>query len=78
MKTEEEYDENISDLEQKYENLEQKYFLHICVLVGIIMHLYWANWLLTIPLPIIAYIFAWKLLAKRPFTSNIAEDEQEP
>ena len=73
----EEHLEKVAELELQYEDLEQKYYLHICALIGIILHLYLGNWLVTIIFPLAVFTIFWKYLAKRPFTSNVGSIEEK-
>jgi len=78
MKTKEELLDKLIELESDYENLEQDYYLYISVLTGIILHLYWGKWLISIAIPIVIFWACWKFLAKKPFTSDmdVIEDDE--
>ncbi len=71
----EELNERVAIIEQQYEDLEQNYYLHICALIGVIFHLLWGNWLISIASPLLIYALSWKYLAKKPFTSKIGANQ---
>ncbi len=69
--TEDEFEERIGELELKYEELEQRFYILFTFLVGIGVHLQWHNWFITIFVAVLTYVIGWKFGAEKPFTKGI-------
>ena len=64
------YEDKISELELKYENLESIAWIVFSVLVAVLAHQEWSNWIVTISLAAGVYFVGWKYIAERPFTKG--------
>ncbi|WP_193164863.1 hypothetical protein [Microbulbifer hainanensis] len=69
--SEEVLEDRISELEMKYEQLEQSCYILFAILVGIFAHQGWHNWFITIFAAAASYVVGWKYVAEKPFTNDI-------
>lgn len=71
MKTEEEYEDRIGELELQVEEMERTNSLTYGLLLGALSYIQWHNWYYSILISVATTTIYWKFLAKKPFTSNI-------
>ena len=68
MKSIEEYEIKIGELELKIEEMERTNSIACGLILGGLAHFQWHNWLSSIVIALIASTVAWKFIADRPFT----------
>jgi hypothetical protein len=71
--TQEEFEIRLGKAELMYENLEQSYWAHVGLLVGIISYLYWHVWYLSLVIGVTLMFIGYKFLSFKPFTSGVAD-----
>ena len=78
MKTEEEYEDKIGELELQVEEMERTNSLIYGLLLGALSYIQWHNWYYSISIGIATIAIYWKFLAKKPFTNNMepASDDE--
>ena len=72
-----ELENRLGELELMYENLEETYWAHIGVLVGISTYLYWHVWYVSIAIGVGLILIGCKFLSIRPFITGVADIEDE-
>ncbi|MFV1977625.1 MAG: hypothetical protein ACC651_17935 [Candidatus Scalindua sp.] len=70
MKTEEEYETRISELELQVETTERTNSIVYGMLFGLLAYLQWHNWTISIAVGIVSFLLVWKFIAKKPFTNG--------
>ena len=67
------YRERLSESELMYEDLEETYFIHIALLIGLAVQLYWKLWYFSIAAVAVVAILGIKYLATKPFSHGISD-----
>jgi len=70
MKTEEEYETRISELELQIETTERTNSMVYGMLFGLLAYLQWHDWAISIAIGVTTFLLAWKFIAKKPFTKG--------
>ena len=69
------YRERLGESELMYEDLEETYYMHIALLIGIAVHLYWDVWYLSILVVVLVAFLGIKFLATRPFSHGVPDND---
>lgn len=70
MKTEEEYETRISELELQIETTERTNSMVYGMLFGLLAYFQWHNWGISIAIGIATFLLVWKFIAKKPFSKG--------
>ena len=65
--------DTISELQLEYEELEQRFWILAGILVGVIFQMFFHSIIIAVVIGVTLYLFCWKYLAKKPFTSAIQD-----
>ena len=71
--TNDELKSRLGEAEVMYEELEQTYWVHIGVLVGIVSYFYWHVWYLSISISVMLIFVGDKYLSIKPFKSGVPD-----
>ena len=70
MKTEEEYETRISELELQIETTERTNSMVYGMLFGLLAYFQWHNWFISIAIGVAIFLLVRKFIAKKPFTKG--------
>ena len=69
------YTKRLSESEFMYEDLEETYYMHISLLVGLAVQLYWGVWYISLAVGISLAVIGIKFLALKPFLNSIPSND---
>ena len=75
MKTTEEYESKISELQLKIEDMEQTISIIYSLFLGILSYFQWHSWLISISITLVMIYVINKFIAEKPFTSGLNAKE---
>jgi len=75
MKSVDEYESEIGELQLQVEDIELDKSILIGCVFGLLAHIQWHNQWVSLVLGLTACFIQWKLIASKPFSSGIASDD---
>lgn len=68
-----ELEQRLGESEIMYEKLEQTYWTHVGLLVGISTHLYWHVWYLSVAVALCLIFVGTKYISIKPFSTGVPD-----
>lgn len=70
------WQDRLGESEIMYEDLEETYYVHISVLVGLAAQLYWDTWYISVAIGLLVAFMSLKFLALKPFTNGVSDSDR--
>jgi len=72
-----ELESRLGESEIMYENLEETYWVHVGLLVGMATYLHWYNWYVSIAIGVGVIFIGYKFLCIRPFKTGVPDIDRK-